>query len=303
MMESIGGLGDQSAVRRLTLDDTIFTYVVDGATTVSTEAFFPAIPVVHWATHPEALDFHRRVAMSTGGLLVERAGAKLMVDAGYGELSEDTALSTVDCGEFLTVLSALGVDPGEIDILAFTHLHADHTGWAFTRAEDGYLSKTFPDARYVLSDLEWQPFLAGERPMGAPPHDTLVEPLAVVRTLIRDGQEVAPGVVAVVTPGHSAGHTSYIVTTSAGKRLVAFGDIFHTPIQITHPDWLSRPDIDSDRVLHARARIVDELSQANTFGFGIHFGDQPFGRVTRRPDGKAQWMPTPSTELLPAPRP
>jgi hypothetical protein len=44
MTESIDRLGDQSAVRRFALDDTIFTYVVDGATTVDTEAFFPTIP-------------------------------------------------------------------------------------------------------------------------------------------------------------------------------------------------------------------------------------------------------------------
>jgi hypothetical protein len=67
MTESIGRLCDQSAVRRLTLDDTIFTYVVDGATTVSTEAFFPGVPIEYWATHPGALDSRERVAMSTGG--------------------------------------------------------------------------------------------------------------------------------------------------------------------------------------------------------------------------------------------
>jgi glyoxylase-like metal-dependent hydrolase (beta-lactamase superfamily II) len=50
--------------------------------------------------------------------------------------------------------------------------------------------------------------------------------------LISDGDEVAPGVTAVVTPGHSAGHTSYVVTTSRGNRLVAFGDCFHTPAQL-----------------------------------------------------------------------
>jgi len=46
MTESIGRLGDQSAVRRFALDDTIFTYVVDGA--VDTEAFFPTIPNRYW---------------------------------------------------------------------------------------------------------------------------------------------------------------------------------------------------------------------------------------------------------------
>jgi hypothetical protein len=91
--------------------------------------------------------------------------------------------------------------------------------------------------------------------------------------------------------------------TDAGKRLIAFGDIFHTPVQITHPEWSSISDGISDGALQARAHIADELTQPNTFGFGIHFGDQPFGRVTRRPDGKPQWVPTRSTELLPIPRP
>jgi hypothetical protein len=49
-------------------------------------------------------------------------------------------------------------------------------------------------------------------------------------------------------------------------------------------------------------RLGDQ-SEPNTFGFGVHFGDQSFGRVTRRPDGKPQWVPTLSTEIFPAPPP
>jgi glyoxylase-like metal-dependent hydrolase (beta-lactamase superfamily II) len=302
MKESIGRLGDQSAVRRLELDDAIFTYVPDGAMTVNTDAFFPAIPTQYWAEHADGLDSCQRVAMSAGGLLVQRGDYRLMIDAGMGDLTADTVAGTINCGEFLKVLSAVGVDPRDIDVFAFTHLHVDHTGWAFMQAPDARMTKTFPEARYLLSEQEWEPFSRGKSPLGAPPQETLTGPLAAVRTLIQDGYEIAPGVVAVVTPGHRAGHTSYIVTTSTGRRLVAFGDVFHTPVQLTQPDWSSGPGIDTVGVLAARARIVDELTQPNTFGFGVHFGDQPFGRVTRGSDGKPQWMPVPSTELMPAPR-
>jgi glyoxylase-like metal-dependent hydrolase (beta-lactamase superfamily II) len=302
MKETVGRLADQSAVRQLRLDDVILTYVVDGAMAVSPDWFFPAIPAQYWADQPDTLNSQRQLAMSTGGLLVQRANHTLMIDAGMGELSVKSAPHMVDCGEFVNVLKALGVSPDDVDTLVFTHLHLDHVGWAFVPAADGSRTKTFPNANYIVSDLEWQPFVRGERPVGAPPHDTFVEPLTGVRHLIDDGDGVAPGVMAIVTPGHSAGHTSYVVTSATGRRLVAFGDVFHTPTQLAHPDWASAPDTDAVGALEARARIVDELTRPNTFGFGVHFGDQPFGQVTRRSDGKPYWAPTPSTEIMPAPR-
>jgi hypothetical protein len=45
-----------------------------------------------------------------------------------------------------------------------------------------------------------------------------------------------------------------------------------------------------------------ELGQPNTFGFGIHFGDQPFGSTVTGPDGLPVWEPLPTTELFPNPR-
>src|SRR5260370_39114941 len=89
--------------------------------------------------------------------------------------------------------------------------------------------------------------------------------------LISDGDEVAPGVTAVVTPGHSAGHTSYVVTTSNGNRLIAFGDCFHTPAQLLHPEWSSAPDIEPAAVPGARQRLLDQLRTGNTGVFAVHF--------------------------------
>lgn len=43
------------------------------------------------------------------------------------------------------------VTPGDVDGLAFTHLHFDHAGWAFTRA-----SRTFSNARPAGTPAEGQ---------------------------------------------------------------------------------------------------------------------------------------------------
>jgi hypothetical protein len=120
--------------------------------------------------------------------------------------------------------------------------------------------------------------------------------------VISDGDEVALEVTAGVTPGHSAGHTSDVVTTSNENRLVAFGDCFHTPAQLRHPDWPSAPDVDPSAVGGARRGILSELGAANTVGFAVHFGDQLFGRLTSSDTEPPTWQPVPTTVLLAPPR-
>ncbi|MGY4649008.1 hypothetical protein [Mycobacterium sp. URHB0021] len=116
--------------------------------------------------------------------------------------------------------------------------------------------------------------------------------------LIDDGEEIVPGVRAVVTPGH----TSYVITSSSGRRLVALGDAFHTPAQLAHPEWLSAADPDAAGVESARRRLLAELTEPDTLGFGFHFGDQCFGRVISGHGGETAWEPVPTSVLAPSPR-
>jgi glyoxylase-like metal-dependent hydrolase (beta-lactamase superfamily II) len=119
--------------------------------------------------------------------------------------------------------------------------------------------------------------------------------------LIND-DEIFPNVRAMVTPGHSPGHTSYVIASRAGRRLVALGDAFHTPGQLTHPEWLSIADPDPQGVQSARRRLLAELAKPDTIGFGFHFGEQPFGRVTTDDAGEVTWAPVPTSVLGPPPR-
>jgi glyoxylase-like metal-dependent hydrolase (beta-lactamase superfamily II) len=296
-----GLLCEQSAVRTLSLGDVDLTYAVDGAMGLIPQVFFPDLPAGYWADHPEALTRHRQVAMSVGGLLVERGGRRLLIDAGLGTRAEHTPLGTMNSGALPDILAALGCDPAAIDTVAFTHLHVDHTGWAFTRNPDGTYRKTFPAARYLVAETEWAPYGRGETLTSAAPA-AVIDELAATATLIDDGEEIFPGVRAVVTPGHTPGHTSYIITSAAGRRLIALGDAFHIPAQLGHPEWPSMPDIDGTAVLAARRKLIHELEQPDTLGFACHFGDQVFGRLTRTPDGLNGWEHVPATVIVPPPR-
>jgi len=296
-----GLLAEQSAVRTMNLDDVQITYAVDGAMGLNPQVFFPHLSAGYWVGQSGALTRHGQIAMSVGGLLVERGGRRLLIDAGLGTAIGQNPLGTVNSGALPDTLAALGADPAAIDTVAFTHLHADHTGWAFTQNRDGTYRKTFPDARYLVAEAEWAPYGRGESLPAAAPA-TVLEQLAATRTLAGDDEEIFPGVRTVVTPGHSPGHTSYIITSSTGKRLIALGDAFHVPAQLEHPEWPSLPDIDGDAVLVARRKLMRELEQPGTLGFACHFGDQAFGRLTRTGAGLAGWEPVPAAAVLPAPR-
>lgn len=117
----------------------------------------------------------------------------------------------------------------------------------------------------------------------------------------RDDDVIVPGIRAIVTSGYSPGHASYVITSRAGRRLVVLGDAFHTTAQLAHPDWLSAADADAADVAAARRRLLTELTEPDTIGFGFHFGDQPFGRVVVDTDG-VTWEPVPAEALAPPPR-
>jgi glyoxylase-like metal-dependent hydrolase (beta-lactamase superfamily II) len=186
-------------------------------------------------------------------------------------------------------------------VVAFTHLHFDHAGWAFANG-----AKTFPNARYVLAAKEWAPYATGRhRADIATPRHVISQLTADSSSLdlIDDGDEISPNVRAVVAPGHSPGHTAYVIASVAGQRLVALGDAFHTPAQFTHPEWLSAADSDATGVQSARRRLLAELAKPNTLGFGFHFGDQAFGRVVTDDAGAASWEPVATSVLAAPPRP
>src|ERR1700745_3888160 len=123
--ETIGRLNEQASVRRFQLDDVTFTFVADGAMSMAPPMFLKPIPTAYWDEHPGELDQHGRVAMSAGGLLVERGNHRLLIDAGLGPRTESTPHGQIDSGAFLDVLMHLGLHGTDIDLFALTHMPVD----------------------------------------------------------------------------------------------------------------------------------------------------------------------------------
>jgi glyoxylase-like metal-dependent hydrolase (beta-lactamase superfamily II) len=279
-------------VRRFTLDDVVVTYVVDGVVTTRPEKLFANAPADAWAhLCTPAGD----MLMSCGGLLVQIGGSTLLIDAGVGMMASSLPFGRVESGAMLDVLAALAVTPGEVDVLAFTHLHFDHAGWAFTEG-----TQTFPNARYTFAAQEWAAYAGGLADEAVVTSRHFIDEFRSRINefeLFGDGEEIVPGVRALVMAGHTPGHTAYEITSQTGRRLIAFGDAFHSQAQVAHPDWMSIFDSDWPGLMAARRGLLARLSEPHTFAFGGHFGDQPFGRVVVDAKGQARWQPIPSMVL------
>jgi glyoxylase-like metal-dependent hydrolase (beta-lactamase superfamily II) len=275
-----------SGIRTLTLGDTKLSYVPDGGATLNARMLLPEPTEEFWAQHAEYLDEDGHLMASVGGLLVERDGRALLIDAGAGPITMGPPLNTygvITGGTLLDNLATVGRSPADIEAVALTHLHADHFGWAWHPAP-GSDRPAFAHAPYLVAEPEWtQRHFPEAQGMG----DMIKALEPQVRT-VAEGEEIFPGVRVRFAPGHSAGHAAYVIS-AGGQRVIAFGDAFHTPLQITHPLWENTFDHDHQQATSLRHRLVLELAEPDTIGYAIHF-PEPFGRV-RIEDNQAAWQP------------
>ncbi|MFJ9080372.1 MBL fold metallo-hydrolase [Streptomyces sp. NPDC102278] len=276
-----------AGIRSIRLGDTKVSYVPDGDAQLRPLHLLQDTTAELWAAHPEYLDPTGHLVASMGALLVEHGGRALLIDTGFGPQTlqaPDGPLGTIHGGALLDNLAELGRRPEDIEAVAFTHLHSDHIGWACHPAPGGD-RPVFAHAEYLISEQEWDRRDLLEEQGMAEQAATLAPH---VRT-ITDGQEIFPGVRARITPGHTVGHAEYVIT-GGGRRLIAFGDAVHSPIQIDHPEWSSAFDHDPALTADHRRRLVAELAEPDTLGFGIHFADVVFGHVRQGGTGPA-WQP------------
>ena len=171
-------------------------------------------------------------------------------------------------------LAAIGIGPNDVDVVIISHFHGDHVSGLV--APDG--GPAFPRAEITVPANEWSFWMDdGERERATPgrmqslfEHNRQVfDPLAErVRTHAWD-EEVVPGVTAIGTPGHSIGHTSYLVS-SQGESVFLIQDVSNHPaLSLEHPGWHLAFDQDPVAAEATRRRTLEWLAREQTAGAGL----------------------------------
>ena len=203
---------------------------------------------------PEMLDWPLNV------VVVRSGGRTVLIDAGLGV---DPDLPRA--GRLAQRLEAAGIDLPSVTDVVLTHMHMDHVGGLLA---DGLRGRLRPDLRVHLAAAEaefWASpdFSRTSMPPGFP--DALRSAakrfLDEYRSQLRPFEkeyEVAPGVVAYRTGGHTPGH-SVVRLASGGDRMTFAGDAVFA-VGFDQPEWHNGFEHDPEEAARVRVRLLRELA-------------------------------------------
>ncbi len=245
-----------------------------------------------WVLGPYADAKSGRFRLSFHAFCIEVGDQKIVVDtcAGNDKVRPNfeglAGLKT----NFLDNMIAAGFGPHEVTAVLCTHLHVDHVGWN-TQLVDGEWKPTFPKARYLFGETEWNHWKVEPQIYGDVVGDS-VRPCidAGLAELVASDLRLNDLVWLEPTPGHTPGHHSVRIS-SGGQDAVITGDLVHHPIQFENLDWVSNPDVDPAAAIATRRRFTERYCDDHTLILGTHFGGPSCGHL--RPHGGA-WRLDPS---------
>ena len=101
----------------------------------------------------------------------------------------------------------------------------------------------------------------------------------------KPGEEVLPGIEAFDTPGHTPGHTSFVIRQGSDSLMVVGDVLTNAEYSFSHPDWEMGTDSDPAQGVAARKTLLDRLATDNTHLVGYHLPHPGTGRVEKKDAG------------------
>ena len=271
-------------VQTLTVGDVKITFLKDGGGLIDPAAMYPASAEKGWDAYADYLNEKGQIVVSIGGFLIEMGEHKIIMDLGFGPQTIDfPGFGPFTGGEFMQSFAQTGLSPAEITDVVYSHLHLDHVGWTST---DGKL--TFPNAKHMATQADWDFWVDDESGLGMNP-ETVIPFLKENLTFVNGGDEIAPGLTVLSTPGHTPGHISLHLTV--GEQEIYFiVDLLHSEVQFYEAEWHAVFDVDAELGRKSREGLYPQLARENVIVADGHFSDKVFGTVTLA-DGRPQWHP------------
>lgn len=249
--------------------------------------------------------------------VVDTGEHRILIDAGCGNGKHYpmqpiwTELDT----DFLDRLQEAGYGREDIDIVLCTHLHLDHVGWFAMKDDKGQWVPTFPNARLMLVEAEYQAHLDQMSPAVEVSsasdddddvdliarafrpddsalatqtklvHEESIKPVldAGLLELVPEDAQIVEGVRYVSTPGHTAAHHSVRLESDGASAFVT-GDFIHHPMQIARPEWSSTGDHDGEASARNRRAFFESCAGTDLLILGTHFTGAGAGYVVEDGD-------------------
>jgi glyoxylase-like metal-dependent hydrolase (beta-lactamase superfamily II) len=223
------------------------------------------------------------VETSVNGYLINTGTKLVLIDTGAAGLFGPTL------GNLLTNLKAAGYQPEQVDEIYITHMHADHVGGlmageklafpnAVVRADQHDADFWLSAANLEKAPAEMKGFFQGAQA-------SLNPYVAAGKFKPFNGDtELVPGIKAVAAPGHTPGHSTYLVE-SQGQKLALWGDLMHVAaVQFAHPSVTIQFDTDSKSAAVQRKKAYAEAAKQGYLVGSAHLSFPGLGHL--RAEGK-----------------
>jgi glyoxylase-like metal-dependent hydrolase (beta-lactamase superfamily II) len=179
-----------------------------------------------------------------------------------------------------------GIKPEDIDAVVFSHGHIDHIGGVV--GDDG--KNLFPNAQFYIAenDLDYWTDYDKAGPKMKDFVDHAKKNLTPVRDRIvfyKNEQEFLPGVTALSAPGHTVGHTIFVIS-SEGKSFAYTADLTHHPILLMEkPRMEFAYDTDPTQAAGSRVKMLDMLAAQKIPVLAYHYPWPGVGHIAKTGEG------------------
>jgi glyoxylase-like metal-dependent hydrolase (beta-lactamase superfamily II) len=226
---------------------------------------------------------------SVNAYLINTGDKLVLVDSGAAGLFGPTL------GKLAGNLKAAGYQPEQVDEIYLTHMHPDHVGGL---AVDGRMA--FPnaivraaraDADYWLSNANLSRAKKDDKASFEGAMTSLHPYIEAQRFRPFEGRTpLTAGISALPRPGHTVGHTTYLVE-SRGQSLVLWGDLVHVAaVQFDSPAVTIVFDSNARTAATQRKLAYADAATHGYLVAGAHLSFPGIGRV--RPNGRGYtWLP------------
>ncbi|MGY6249458.1 MBL fold metallo-hydrolase [Bosea thiooxidans] len=258
------------AVYHRKLGDVLVTGLSDGYMDMGYDIFrnIPEDEVKEIMAHEHRISPPR---ISINVFALRFGGKTYLVDCGSQHFMGPT------CGRLAENFAAAGIAPESVNGILLTHVHPDHSN-GLTDVESGRL--LFPNAEVFVHQAELDHWYDDDAMAKATERQRLryfkwgrdqLDPyIKLDRVQTFKDEEILPGITAVPCPGHTPGHSSFVVS-SGRESMIVWGDTVHVPeIQLARPNVAMQFDTDPELGVRSRQRIFDMVLADDLLVAGMH---------------------------------
>jgi glyoxylase-like metal-dependent hydrolase (beta-lactamase superfamily II) len=240
----------------------------------------------------------KNVSATVQSYLVNTGSKLVLIDTGAGGHWGGPTL-----GKLVQNLKASGYKPEQVDLVLLTHLHGDHVGGIYQNGK-----RVFRNATVMTKKADADFWLSKEITAKAPEEakiffkvaqDAAAPYIAAGKWKPYEGMdEIVPGIAPYAIPGHTPGHTGYMIS-SKGQSLLVWGDVAHVgAVQMPHPEVSIVFDSDSESAVKTREALLVKLAADKTMIAAAHMPFPGLGRIRKADTGVGyDWVPATFVDL------